>query len=180
MNRREAIRITGVGAGLAITAPAVLMQIACASTKQLVKWTATGIQALTDLSPILTEMGAGNVVDLIAKALPIAEKLKKAFQDNDNVSASQFITNLIEPQTGLIAQIAAAVGALGDDSRKKFVFGLLASAQVMFRLINAQIVDDTPADTASTVAKASPRRAAAIKAAASPDKLQLAFEATRF
>lgn len=180
MNRREALRITGIGVGFAVAAPVALMQIGCASTKQLVKWATVGIQALTDLSPILTEMGAGQIVDLIAKALPIAEKLRKAFQDNDNVSASQFITNLVEPQTGLIAQIAAAVGLLTDDPRRKFVFGLLASAQVMFRLINAQIVDDTPVVTASAVAKASPRRAAAIKAAASPDKLRLAFEASRF
>lgn len=180
ISRREALKLTGVGAGLAIGAPLVLVQTGCDSTKQLVKWTATGIGVLHDISPILTDMGASQVVDLIAKALPLADKLKKAFQDNDNVSAGQFLQNLIEPQTGLISQIADAVGLLADDARKKIILGSLAIAQVSFRLISAQIDNDVPTNTALVAAKAAPRTVSAIKKAAGPDKLQLAFEATRF
>lgn len=180
LNRREALRITGIGAGLAVGAPVTLVQIGCGSTKQLVKWTSTGIAVLNDISPILVDMGAGEIVDLIARAVPIAEKLRKAFSDNDNVSAGQLLANLIEPQAGLISQIADAVGLLANESRKKIILGSLAIAQVLFRLISAQIDNDVPAAAADSAKRRAPRATTAIKTAAAPDKLQLAFEATRF
>jgi hypothetical protein len=140
----------------------------------------TGIGVLSDISPILANMGAGHVVDLISKALPIAERLKKAFSDNDNVTAGQLLENLIDPQNGLISQIADAVGLLADDARKKIVLGSLAIAQVAFRLISAQIENDVPVSVAANANAAKPGMAAAIKSAASADRLKLAFETTRF
>lgn len=151
----------------------------CADKKQLVKWSITGLQVLNDVSPILTEMGATEVVALIEKATPYAEKLKKAFDDNDNASAGQVLENLIGAD-GWLAKIADAVGLLKDDNRKKIVLGSLAIAQVAYRLISAQIQNDVPANVAAAAAKERPRAAAAIRSAAQSDKLKLAFEATRF
>ncbi len=165
---------------MALAGPAVLVQTGCGSTKQLVKWTSTGIAVLNDVSPILADMGAGQVVNLISQALPVAEKLKGAFSANDNASAGKLLASLIEPQSGLISQIADAVGLLANDARKKIVMGSLAIAQVSFRLISAQIETDIPATTATDLSKSIPRTAKTIRSAAAGDKLQLAFEASRF
>jgi len=156
------------------------MLAACGSTKQLVRWTQTLIGVLQDVSPILSEMGAGSVVALIAKAVPIAEKLKKAFQDNDNASTLSLLDNLINPQTGIIVDIANAVGALADDGRKKLVLGLLAIGQVALHLIAAQIENDVPVAGVAAARRARPAAASAVEKAAKSNAMENAFKSTRF
>ena len=181
MNRREMMKRTALtGGSLALLGPSVLVQTGCGSTKQLAAWSGTVIAALRDVSPILTEMGASGIVNTIARAIPIAERLKKAFQDNDNTQAFQFLDDLINPQTGVIVDIATQIGALADDNRKRIVLGLLAIGQVALRLISAQIETDVPVATATAVSKARPTAAKAVKSAAGQQALEAAFHATRF
>lgn len=181
MDRRTMLKFTGTGIGTAVIAPAALLQIGCGDTKQLVKWTGIVIGALKDVAPILTEMGASGVTALIAQALPIAEKLKKAFEDNDHASTLQFLDNLINPDNGLIVQIANQIGGLADnDNRKRLVQGLLAIGMVALRLISANIADTVPLADAQRAATARPGAAAAVSRAAKANKLSAAFEAVRF
>jgi len=180
MNRRTLIKGTMAAAGTALVLPAALAQLACGSTAQLARWTQTLIGVLTDVSPILSDMGAGSIVTLIAKALPIAEKLKKAFQDNDHASALTLLDNLINPQTGVIVDIANAVGALADDNRKRIVLGLLAIGEVALHLIAAQIQNEVPVAGAAAATKARPAAAASVVKAANSNALTAAFNAARF
>lgn len=180
LNRRTMLKRVGQTGLVLAVAPAALMQTACGDTKQLVRWTDTVILSLRDVSPILTDMGAGGVVALIARALPIAQKLRKAFQDNDNASAFTLLDNLINPQTGIIVEIATEVGALGDEARKKLVLGLLAIGMVALRLISAQIEQTVPPAEAAAATAARPSAAKAVKRAASADALTAAFNAARF
>jgi hypothetical protein len=181
MNRRELIQRGGLTVGLlAVGGPLTLMQIGCGSTGQMVRWTSTFIGALKDITPILGDMGAGNVVSLIARAVPIAEKLKKAFEDNNHADTLTFLDNLINPQTGIIAEIADAVGALADDNRKRIVLGSLAIGMVALRLISANIENEVPASGAAVARKGQPRAAAAVSNAAQGSALERAFAAVRF
>lgn len=175
ITRREAIKRTAV---IGIAGPVVLAATGCESKKQLVKWSVTGLQILDEVAPTLELMGAREIVALIDKAVPYAEKLKKALEDNDNTSAGQVLENLLGAD-GWLAKIADAVGVLKDEHRRNIVMGLLATAQISYRLIAAQIQNDAPATVASA-SKSAPKAAAAMKSAAAPNKLQLAFEATRF
>jgi hypothetical protein len=138
------------------------------------------IGALQDVSPILADMGAPNIVALIAKAVPIAEKLKEAFQNNDHASTLTLLDNLINPQTGVIVDIANAVGALGDDNRKRLVLGLLAIGMVALRLISANIENEVPASAVASARRSAPVASDSIKKAASATALQAAFSASRF
>lgn len=165
---------------LAIAGPGVLLQTACGDTKQLVRWTLMLIGALKDVSPILADMGASQIVSLVGKAIPIAESLKKAFENNDHATTLTLIENLINPQTGIITEIANQVGLLADDARKKLVLGLLAIGMVALRLISANIEQDVPVAAADSVRKARPAAASAITRGASKDKLEAAFNAVRF
>jgi hypothetical protein len=171
---------TGLTVGaIALAGPLTIMQIACGSTKSLVKWAGIVIGALKDVSPILADIGASDVVALVAKAIPIAEKLKNAFEDNDHASTLQFLDNLINPQTGIIVEIANAVTNLTDE-RKKFVQGILAIGMVALRLIAANIEDEVP-PAAATVARArNPRAVGAVQRAASRNSLEAAFNAVKF
>ena len=180
MNRRTMIKRTATVGGVALLLPSTLAQIACGSTAQLAKWTQTLIGVLTDVSPILSDMGAGSIVALIAKAIPIAEKLKKAFQDNEHATALELLDNLINPQTGIIVDIANAVGALADDSRKRIVLGLLAIGEVALHLIAAQIQNEVPAAGVAAAKSANPGAAAAVQRAAGSDALVNAFNAAKF
>jgi hypothetical protein len=174
------VKRTVAGVGAVLLLPGTLAQVACGSTAQLARWTQTLIGVLTDVSPILSDMGAGSIVTLIAKALPIAEKLKKAFQDNDHASALTLLDNLINPQTGVIVDIANAVGALADDNRKRIVLGLLAIGEVALHLIAAQIQNEVPVAGAAAATKAQPVAAASVVKAASGGALTAAFNAARF
>lgn len=181
MNRREMIKYSGTSIGaVAVLGPAALLQTGCGDTKQLSRWTSTMIQSLRDVSPILTDMGANSVVVLIGRALPIAEKLKKAFDDNNNVDAFAFLDNLINPQTGIIVEIANSIGALADDGRKRLVLGLLAIGMVALRLISAQIEQTIPEADAAIATAARPSAARAVKRAAQADPLAAAFKAVKF
>jgi len=180
MNRRQLLKRGAMSAGVLIATPTLLLQTACGSTKQLVKWTTVLIGVLRDVSPILTDIGAPNIVALIAKALPIAERLKKAFEDNDNVATLDLLDNLINPQTGVIVEIANAVGALANDGRKKLVLGLLAIGQVALHLIAAQIQNDVPATAVSGARRARPRATNAVERAANSKALENAFNGTKF
>lgn len=180
MNRRSMLRTTGLTVGmLTIAGPAILLQAGCKSTKQLSKWTSVLIGALKDVSPILTDIGAENVTALIVKALPIAEKLKAAFDDNNNVDAFALLNNLIDPRTGVIVEIADAVAKLTDE-RKKFIQGILAIGMVALRLIAAQIEQDVPANVAADVKASMPRASANVVFAAADAPLEQAFNAVRF
>lgn len=180
MNRRTMVKRTVAGVGAALLLPTTLAQVACGSTAQLARWTQTLIGVLTDVSPILSDMSAGSIVTLIAKALPIAEKLKKAFQDNDHASALTLLDNLINPQTGVIVDIANAVGALADNNRKRIVLGLLAIGEVALHLIAAQIQNEVPVAGAAAATAAQPAAAASVTRAASSGALTAAFNAARF
>jgi hypothetical protein len=174
------VKRTVAGVGAALLLPTALAQVACGSTAQLVRWTQTVIGVLTDVSPILADMGAGSIVTLISRALPIAEKLKKAFQDNDHASTLTLLDNLINPQTGVIVDIANAVGALADDNRKRIVLGLLAIGEVALHLIAAQIQNEVPVSGAAAATAAQPAAAASVAKAANSDALTAAFNAARF
>jgi len=181
LSKRKFLKGSVATAGvLVIAAPGVLLQTACGDTKQLAAWTSTVISVLRDVSPILTEMGAFGIVASITAAIPIAERLKKAFQDNDNASAFQFLDNLINPQTGIIVEIATAVGALVNDGRKRIVLGLLAIGQVALRLISAQIENEVPPSAIAAARAARPSAADAVQRAASADVLEKAFSVSRF
>lgn len=181
MNRRTMLKHTGLTIGaVAVAGPAVLLQTGCGDTKQLSRWTVTTIASLKDVSPILADMGAGSIVALIGKAIPIAEKLKGAFDRNDHASALTFLDNLINPQTGLIVEIANLAGALADDGRKRLVLGLLAIGMVALRLISANIEDNVPAADAAAATAARPSAARSVKRAAKADALEAAFAAVKF
>lgn len=180
MNRRQVIRRAIQGAAVLTIAPGVVLQTACGDTTQLVRWTMVVIGALKDVSPILVDMGANAVTALIAKALPIAERLKKAFEDNDHASIVDLLDNLINPQTGIAVEIANAVGALADDNRKRIVLGILAIGMVALRLISAEIETTTPAAAAETVKRRAPGAARAIQAGANARKLEQVFNVSRF
>lgn len=181
MNRRTMLKHAGTVGALAIVAPSVLLQTACGDTKQLVRWVVIVIGALKDVSPILGEMEQSVIVALISRAVPIAEKLKKAFEDNDHVSTLQFLDNLINPDNGLIVQIADAVWALPDgDPRKRLVLGLLAIGMVALRLISANIEQEVPVAAADSARRAQPSAARSIERAAKADALTRAFAAAKF
>lgn len=179
MNRRSMLGRTGLTVGALAVAPLTVLQFGCGSTKQLVKWSGILIQALKDVSPILTDIGAPNVVALVAKAIPVAEKLKKAFENNDNVSALQFLDNLINPTTGIIVEIQNAIGGISDE-RKKFVQGLLAIGMVALRLIAANIEDEVPPADAAMAKARSPQAVGSVQRAAAKGQLQAAFDAVKF
>lgn len=175
-----------IGSGLVTAAvviiggPLVLAPKACGgSTSSLVKWAGMFIGALKDVSPILDSMGAGSITALVARAIPIAEKLKKAFEDNDQVSALEFFDNLTNPQTGIVVQIAEMVGGL-TDARKPIVLGLLAIGQVALRLIAANIAQEAPASAVATAKKSAPKQALSAERAAKANALEAAFAATKF
>lgn len=181
MNRREMIRSSALTVGaLAVASPVVLMQAACGDTTQLVRWTGILIASLRDVSPVLANMGAGSIVALIGQALPIAEKLKKAFEDNNHASALQFLDNLINPETGLIMQIANAVNLLGNDAQKRIVQGVLAIGMVALRLIAANIAEEVPQEAVRTARAAKPKAVAGIEKASRGDALEAVFAAARF
>lgn len=181
MNRRELIKRGGLTVGaFALGGPAVLTLQGCGSTGQMVRWTSTTIGALQDVSPILTDMGAGNVVTLIARAIPIAQKLKQAFEANNHTDTLTLLDNLINPQTGVIVEIANAVGALADDNRKRIVLGTLAIGMVALRLISANIENETPAAGVTLAKSRAPVAAASVKRGASKGALEAAFTAARF
>lgn len=180
MNRRSFAQ-TGLTVGvLAIAVPSVLLQTACGDTKQLVRWTTMLIGALKDVSPILGDMGAGSIVGLIARAIPLAERLKKAFEDNDHATTLQVLDNLINPNNGIIVQIANAVGALADDARKKIVLGLLAIGMVALHLIAANLSEEVPPSGAAVARSARPQAVSSIEKAAKSNSLKLAFDAAKF
>lgn len=180
MNRRTLLKSAGTSFAVVALAPVTLLQVACGDTKQLVKWASLLIGALTDVSPVLTNMGQSAIVALIGRALPIAEKLKKAFQDNDHVSTLQFLDNLINPQTGIIVEIANAVNLMPDDGQKRIVLGVLAIGMLALRLIAAQIGDDVPVEAKSRARAARPSAADAVEKAAASNALEKGFAAVRF
>lgn len=181
MNRRDVIKRSAMTFGaLAAAGPVVLMQAACGDTTQLVRWVGILIGSLKDVSPILTNMGAGSIVALIGQAIPIAEKLKKAFEDNNHASALDFLNNLINPENGIIVQIANAVNLLADDNRKRIVQGVLAIGMVALRLIAANIAEEVPAEAVTKARAAKPSAVASIERASRPEPLQAAFAAARF
>lgn len=181
ITRRELIKCSGLTVGaLALGGPAVLTLQGCGSTGQMVRWTSTVIGALQDVSPILADMGAGNVVALIAKAVPIAQKLKQAFEANNHADTLTLLDSLINPQTGIIVDIANAVGVLGDDSRKRIVLGTLAIGMVALRLVSANIENETPTAGVTLAKRRAPMAAASVEKAASKGALEAAFAAVRF
>lgn len=179
-NRRSVFRRLAFTAGLLVVAgPTALFQLACGSTKQLAKWAGFVIDLLNQLSPILTDMGASNIVTLIAKAIPLAQKLKEAFERNDNVSALTLFDNLTNAQTGVIVEISNAIGALQGDQRR-ILLGIMAAASVFLRLISANIATNvTPADVAMARA-ARPGATASMERAAQSDVFERTFAAVRF
>lgn len=180
MDRRQLIRRGATSLAVVALAPATLLQVACGDTKQLVKWTNLLIGALTDVSPILTNMGQSAIVAMIGRALPIAEKLKKAFEDNDHVSTLQFLDNLINPDNGIIVQIANAVNLMPDDGQKRIVLGVLAIGMLALRLIAAQIGDDVPTEAKARARAAKPSAANAVEKAAAGNTLEATFKAVKF
>lgn len=180
MDRRAMLKFTGMTIGaIAVGGPAVLSQIACGSTKQLAKWTGVAIDMLNQLSPILTDMGAVGVVALVARAIPIAEKLKKAFQDNDHASALILFDSLTNPQTGIIVELSNVLGVLQGPQRR-ILLGLLATAQVMLHLIAANIQDNVPPAAVATARAANPTAARSVERAAQSPALERAFAVSRF
>lgn len=180
LNRREVIKRGVFTAGvLAIAGPGILTQVACGSTKQLVKWAGVALGYLRDLLPILTDAGAASIVALVNRALPIAEKLKKALEDNDNVATFDALQSLTSP-SGVIAQIAEEVGLITDPDRRRIILGVMAAVQLTIRLIAAQIQENVPVPTANAIRKSVPATAGAIDRAAAEAQLNAAFKATRF
>lgn len=181
MNRREMIRSSALTTGaLVISGPTVFMAKNCGDTTQPVRWTGILIGVLRDVSPILTNMGAGSIVTLISQALPIAEQLKKAFEDNNHTSALQFLDNLINPESGLIMQIANAVNLLGNDAQKRIVQGVLAIGMVALRLIAANIAEEVPQEAVRAARAAKPKAVAGIEKASRGDALEAVFAAAKF
>lgn len=180
MNRRSMIKTTGTAAGFALLGGFTLGASKCGSTAQLSRWTGVLITSLKDVSPILADMGAGNIVTLIGRAIPIAEQLKNAFEDNDHADALTFLDNLINPDSGIIVEIANAVGALADEGRKRLVLGLLAIGMVALRLVSANIENEVPAPEAAAARAARPSAVRSVTRAAAADPLKKAFEAARF
>lgn len=178
-NRRDAFKRLALTCGALIVAgPLVLTQVAC-STKTLSKYTSFVIDLLNQLSPILADIGASNIVTLVAKAIPIAQKLKKAFDDNDNVSALTLFDNLTNAQTGVIVEISNALGILQGPQRK-ILLGIMAAASVFLRLIAAQIgTVMTPAEV-SMVRAARPAATASMERAAQSDVIERVFTVVRF
>jgi len=179
-NRRSVFKRLALTASLLVVAgPTALLQVACASTKVLAKWAGFVIDLLNQLTPILTDMGVSNIVTLIAKAIPLAQKLKEAFEKNDNVSALTLFDNLTNAQTGVIVEISNAIGVLQGPQRK-ILLGIMAAASVFLRLIGANISNNvTPADAAMARA-ARPSAAASMERAAQSDVFERLFAAVRF
>ena len=185
MNQREMIVGSTASAvvlrmcGIAAVGTLTLGNGRCGSTKTLAKWTGVGMEMLSQMSPILNNMGATGIVGLVAKALPIMSKLKKAFEDNDNVSALQLFNNLTNAQTGVIVEISNALGVL-QGQKRVILLGLMASASVMLRLIAANISDEVPASDAAIAREAVPKAAGSMARAARAEALERAFAVSRF
>jgi hypothetical protein len=122
--------------------------------------------------------GTAAIVALIAKAIPIAESLKKAFEDSNHAETLDLLNKLIEPG-GVFAQIADLVGNLSDD-RKRLIQGLLAIAQTFLRLIAANIEEEVPVSSAAMATAANANAVNAVKQAAQAGNLEAAFNASRF
>lgn len=179
MNRRTLLKTGGLAVAGATVAPLALTQSACGSTRTLAKWTGIGMEIFTQMSPILTEMGAGGVAGLVARALPVMSKLKSAFESNNNATAFQLFDNLTNPQTGIIVEISNAVGVL-QGQKRVILLGLLASAQVIMKTIAANIVEEVPPAAAANARAAMPSAANSVLNAAKPEGLERAFAASRF
>lgn len=182
MNRRELIkRGSATALVMGISGPAIFMATGCGDTTQLVKWDNILIGALRDVRPIAADLPSGaQIVALIDRTIPVAEALKKAFQDNNHVSALTFLNNLIAPGTGLIVQLADAVGLLADDAKRRIVQGVLAIGMIALRLIAANLQDEVPESGVAEARSKAPEAVANIERAADGQALQRTFAAVKF
>lgn len=186
ISRRSVLKTSALTAGaLALSGPAILFSVACGSTKDLVKWIGIVIDSLKQISPILSSMGLPNIVALVARAVPVAEKLKKAFQDNDQASVLTWLDALINTNDGLIVAIAQEIGKLNPgDPQTKIILGVLAIAQVALHLIVANIDREVPAAGVAAAQAANPTATASLQGAVVKQRLNSslakAFQATKF
>ena len=167
MNRRQMIATTALGAagfatGTAFTAPAC----GSVSKEKAVRYCRLAIGYLKDASPIIGALGGSAVVALIDKAIPALEKLKAALEAGNLPQAG----NLWDTVTGILGQIATAVSNLPDSPRKLTVLGIIALVNLTLRVIGSAVeVEAPPAAIPANV-----------RAAARPDPIKRAFEASRF
>lgn len=174
-----------IGSGLATTvalaaiAPLTLAPKACSDTSRLSKWTQIGIDTLNQVSPIVTSMGATGVVAVLLRVIPIAQKLKKAFDDNNNADALTLFDSLTNSETGLIVELSDAIGILQGPQRVTLL-GIMASASIFFRLIAANIANEVPQEAVTRARAAKPRAVASLERAAKSNALEAAFAAARF
>src|SRR5690242_5025318 len=101
MNRREMLTTAGLGAagfavGTAFTAP----KCDGPSKDKAIRYVGLAIGYLEDVSPILTSLGAGNIVTLVDKAIPALKKLKTALENGDMPEAGNFFDTV----TGILSQ----------------------------------------------------------------------------
>lgn len=175
-----------IGSGLATAAavavgtPLVLMPKACSGdTSRLSRWTQIAIDTLNQLSPILTNMGATGVVGILARVIPIAQRLKKAFDDNNNADALTLFDNLTNAETGLIVELSDAIGVLQGPQRV-ILLGIMAAASIFFRLIAANIAEEVPQEAVTRARAAKPKAVSSIERAAKGGALEAAFAAVKF
>lgn len=167
MNRREMITTTALGAagfavGTGFTAPAC----GTVSKEKAVRYCGLAIGYLKDASPIIGALGGSSIVALIDKAIPALEKLKAALESNNLPEAGNFFDTV----TGILSQIATAVSNLPDSPRKLTVLGIIALVNLTLRVIGSAVeVEAPPASIPANV-----------RAAARPDPIKRAFEASRF
>lgn len=167
MNRRTAITTIGLGT--------VGLMTACpfdgVTRDRAVKYAGIAIGYLKDISPIASDLGGHDVVELIDRAIPTLEKLKKALEDSEFPSA----TNLFDTITNLLGQVATALLQLPESARRMQVIAILTLVNITLRTVGLFVeTTEMPAEMKAKV------QAAANKHMVTPDAMMKAFEATRF
>jgi hypothetical protein len=175
MNRRNFVGTLGTGAIVGVTAPSVLVQVACGGNA--VTQIGIVISAFDEALPIISDFLPQSVA-LITKALAVAKDLKKALETKSG-NVVEFLNQLIAPN-GLFNQIMDTLGLIQDASQRKIVSGLLLLAGIALRIIATQF-DQGATDRQKSSAKASNARAAAtIEKASQSDSLESLLKAARF
>lgn len=166
MNRRQMVKVTGLGLG----AVALGGFGPCSVSKEkAVKYTGIAIDYLKDILPITSQLGGTEVANLINKAIPALEKLKSALDNSEFPDAG----SLFDQVTGILGQIANALFQLPDSPRRDQIIGILTLVNITLRTISLFVETETPAESVSAIP-------GAVRRAARPNAIRQAFEATRF
>lgn len=170
MDRREMIK--GSVASIAVIGASV-SQTACpfdgVSKEKAVKYTGIAVDYLKDVLPIVSQLGNSEIANLINRAIPILEKVKKALDDSEFPEAGDFFKQV----TGILGQIATALLQLPESPRVNQIMAILTLVNITLRTVSLFVETDTPPSMVDKVP-------GAVRTAAAPDPIRRAFQASKF